>query len=195
MVKQLDREESSHISENQPSRQDRNRSINGVLTGRDSNESALLHVERRYVRFALAAYPVTIMALIYPGLLRDFSHRKNLPRDFKHLIDTHMSNISERSKSRPPSRPPFSFSSPLTKRAVVLTAVAVAAAEATPLPTSVGVDGAKEVTPERKRVMVAMARFIVDWVGARLWLGGMSLDVTYILLVPTTSLSTLPTSR
>jgi hypothetical protein len=174
MVKQLDREESSHISKNQ------SWSINGVLTGRDSNESALLHVERRYVRFVLAAYPVTIMALIYPGLLRDFSHRKNLPRDFKHRIDTHMSNISERSKSRPPSRPPFSFSSPLTKRAVVLTAVA--AAEATPLPTSVGVDGAKEVTPERKRVMVAMARFIVDWVGARLWLGGMSLKMLpYIL--------------
>ncbi len=66
-----------------------------------------------------------------------------------------MSNISERSKSRPPP----SSSSGLTKRAVVLTAEA--AAEATPLPTSVGVDGAKEVTPERKRVMVAMASFIV----------------------------------
>lgn len=75
-------------------------------------------------------------------------------------MHTHMSNISERSKSRPPP----SSSSGLTKRAVVLTAVA--AVEATPLPTSsVGVDGAKEVTPERKRVMVAMASFIVDWVG------------------------------
>ena len=73
-----------------------------------------------------------------------------------------MSNISDRSKSRPP---PSSSSGP-AKTVVVETA----ADEATPLPTSVGVDGANDAVPERKRVMIAMASFIVKWrVGGDRW--------------------------
>ena len=38
-------------------------------------------------------------------------------------------------------------------------------AEATPRPTKDGVEGAKAIAPEKKRVMVAMASFIVLIVG------------------------------
>ena len=66
---------------------------------------------------------------------------------------TYMSNISSRSKSRPPS----SSSGPAKSVGVGLT---VAADEAMHRPEKTGADGAKATALENKRVVKAMASFI-----------------------------------
>lgn len=69
------------------------------------------------------------------------------------LLITYMSNISSRSKSRPPS----SSSGPAKRVGVGL---AVAADEAMHRPEKAGVDGAKATASENRRVVTAMASFI-----------------------------------